>query len=151
MSTTRLGSGLAFGARKDLELFSRMAARGQQLSGIGALGHGWTFTDAAPEQAIFALTHEAHPSPGYFDIFDAAGWTLVLSSGGTHIFKAAPGTPPVHTAEDSERDELRRQRNQFARYSAVTLMVLVLVAVGLSAVTWSVGVETAILVVCPWP
>ena len=125
MSTTKLGSGLAFGARKDLELLRN-------------------------RPSLRSPTRHTR-GPGYFDIFDAAGWTLVFSAGGTHIFKAVPGTPPVHTAEDSQRDELRRQRNQFGRYSAVALVVLVLVAVWLGAVSWSVGIETAILVVAIIP
>lgn len=151
MSTTRLSSGLAFAPHKELERFSRMAAKGKQLSGLGAAGHGWAFTDAAPEHAVFDMTHEADPSPGYFDIFAAAGWTLVLSVGGTHIFKAAPGTTPVHTSIESQRDELVRQRNQFALSSVIALALLAAVIALLLTVTLPGWVKLALLVVAPIP
>lgn len=135
MTYTKVGSGLAFTPDKDLEMFSTMAAQGKQLSGIGALGHGWAFVDAPPEQAVFDMTHETNPHPGYFEIFEVAGWTLVLSVSDLHSFKAAPDTPPVHTDNSSRRDELIRQRNQFAHHSAVALAILILVGLALRRIS----------------
>lgn len=152
MSTTytKMSSGLAFTPDKDLAMFSTMAAQGKQLSGISALGHGWKFVEAAPEEAVFDMTHEVNPHPGYFDIFEAAGWTLVLSVSDLHIFKAAPGTPPVHTDDSSRRDELTRQRNHFALYSAIALTTLILVGLALGQISWGLW-EVPVLVIAIIP
>lgn len=126
-------------------MFADMAAKGKQLSGSSGLGHGWTFTDAPPEDAIFDLAHEDDPSPDYFAIFEAAGWTPVLSVGNIHIFKAAPGTPPVHRSTDSYRDELTRQRGTFARCAAIALAILVAVWLTVRATDWPRGLDFALL------
>lgn len=149
MRTTRMGTGLAFTPEKDLEMFSTMAAQGKQLSGVSAFG--WTFTDAPSEEAIFDLAYEAHPAADYVDLFAAAGWTRVLSAGDLHIFKAAPGTPPVHTSDDSRRDELVGRRNLFAWLGAVAVGVFILVALMLRAVSWNSGIEIVLLLVALVP
>lgn len=125
MNTTRLGSGLAFSPNKDLEMFTRMAAKGKHLAGVGLAGHGWTFTDGEPEQATFDLVYERNPHKDFYDIFTAAGWTHVLSASDIHIFKAPPGTTPAHTSLESKREELTRQIKIFSRYSALTLAVFI--------------------------
>ena len=150
MTTTKIGSGLAFTPEKDLAMFAEMAANGKRLSGIGALGHGWTFVDAPPEHAVFDMTYEANPDPGYFDTFEAVGWSLVLSAGDTHIFKAVPGTPPVHSNNESRREELLRQRNMFAIYGTIALAFFTLVGFLLRHVSWGVW-EVPILLVAITP
>lgn len=148
MSAVRkMGSGLAFTPEKDLAMFADMAAEGKQLNGVAQLGHGWSFVDAVPEEVVFDLVYESDLSSDYFDIFTAAGWAPVLSTGDIHIFKAAPGTPPVHTTLESQRDELVRQRNKFTRYSLVTVAALVFVGLGAKAVEWNGWVEMALLII----
>ncbi|WP_205413017.1 DUF2812 domain-containing protein [Austwickia chelonae] len=113
--------------------------------GTITMGHGWTFTDAPPEEAIFDLAYEAAPSADYFDIFIAAGWTPVLSVADLHIFKAAPGTPPVHTAYDSRRDELVRQRDNYIRYSAMGIAIFALTALITATISWYFEHEKPVL------
>ncbi|AEQ05612.1 DUF2812 domain-containing protein [Corynebacterium pseudotuberculosis] len=125
MNTIRIGSGLAFPPNKDLELFSRMAAKGKHLSGVGLAGHGWTFKDGEPEHAIFDLVYEHNPHQDFYDIFAAAGWTHVLSASNIHVFKAPPGTTPAHTSIESKREEFTRQIKIFSRYSATALAVFI--------------------------
>lgn len=141
--TTRLSSGLAFSPEKDLQLFSDMAARGKKLAGFGALGHDWTFTDAPAEDLIFDLAYEAHPSQDYFDLFIGAGWFPVLSAGDMHIFKAEPGTPPVHTAKESRLEELKTQRNKYAIYSIIAIIIFVLAIQALGAFTGGTWIEAS--------
>lgn len=138
--THKMSTGLAFTPEKDLKMFSRMAAKGKRLDGFSGIGHGWTFTDAPPEDAIFDLTYEKDPSPDYFDMFRAAGWSSVVSMGDVHVFKAVPGTPPVHTSQESRREEIERQQKQFGRYSAITVSVWVFIF----AVLWLMGVKWGI-------
>lgn len=150
-TTSRMASGLAFTPEKDLAMFAEMAAAGKQLSGLSILAHGWRFVDAAPEDAVFDLAYESNPAPDYFEIFDAAGWTLVLSMGDAHIFKAAAGTPLVHSMLESRREEMVRQRNRFALYSIVTLIAFVLIARGVMMADWNSWVEMAVLVIAAIP
>ncbi|PPB49841.1 hypothetical protein C4K88_03875 [Arthrobacter pityocampae] len=152
MSTTsRMGNGLAFSPEKDLAMFADMARQGKHLNGVAKLGHGWRFTDGDPEDAVFDLAYESHPSADYFEIFRAAGWAPVISLGDTHIFKAAPGTTPVHSGVESRRDELTRNRSLYLRYSAITLIAFLLVTLGLRLVSWNEGVELVLLVLFMLP
>lgn len=151
MNTTKLSSGLAFAPDKDLKLFSEMAAQGKHLSGFGAFGHGWAFTDGPKEEAIFALAYEKNPNKEYFDLFSASGWQHVLSAADLHIFKAPPGTTPIHTMIESQRDELMKQRNKFAFYSVVTLLLLILVMLVFRFWSLNEWVEYAILAIAPIP
>lgn len=148
MSTTsRMGHGLAFGPDKDLAMFADMARRGHHLDGVSKLGHGWSFTEGPPEQAVFDLAYEIDPSSDYFEIFRAAGWTPVLSLAEVHIFKAAPGTPPVHAGTDSRREELTRNRDRYLRHSVVASIAFLLVGLVVWASSWNQLVELVILVI----
>lgn len=122
----RLNSGMAISPQRELKRFARMAARGYQLSGLSLAGHGWQFTEAEPENAIFDMSYEPTPPADYFEVFHAAGWKHVLSFGSTHIFKATPGTPAVHSSTDSYEDELRRQCKQYLLYSTVAILIFIL-------------------------
>lgn len=149
--TLKMSNGLAFEPEKDLAMFSRMAAGGKRLSGFSSLGHGWTFTDAPPEDAVFDLAYERDPDTEYFDIFRAAGWSPVVSMGDAHVFKAKPGTPPVHTTRESRSEELQRQQKQFTRYSIVTvsLWVLLLVLLQMLGATRAVLFNVLLLAAVP--
>ncbi|WP_461171194.1 DUF2812 domain-containing protein [Arthrobacter sp. Z1-15] len=152
MSTTsRMGNGLAFSPEKDLVMFAEMARQGKHLNGVAKLGHGWSFEDGAPEDAVFDLAYESSPSPDYFEIFQAAGWASVLSLGDAHIFKAAPGTAPVHTGSESRRDELTRNRNRYLRYSATTLVAFMFLGLGIRAASWNEWAELVLLMVFVLP
>lgn len=136
MSTTRMGSGLAFTPEKDLEMFADMARRGKRLTGVSLAHHGWRFDDAEPEEAVFDMAYQTSPSDEYFDLFRAAGWTPVLSYGHIHFFKAAPGTTPVHTSIESRVEEAVSNRTMFLRYTAVVIVLLALALLGLAAAGW---------------
>ena len=152
MSTTKtLGAGLAFEPEKDLVRFAEMAAQGKHLAGIAHLGHGWRYVDGEPEDVVFDLAYEIDPDADYLEYFRAAGWSHVLTAGNVHIFKAAPGTPPVHTGEETRREELLRERNRFVGFSLVALLLFVGVGLGLRHVDWNVWLEMALLVVALIP
>lgn len=150
-TTTRMGNGLAFSPDKDLARFAEMAGQGKHLNGVAKLGHGWSFIDGTPEEAVFDLAYEDSPSPDYFDIFKAAGWVPVLSLGNTHIFKAAPGTAPVHTSAESRREELTRNRDGYLRYSAITLAAFLILGLVIRASSWNEWEEFVLLVVFVLP
>ncbi|MEL4358295.1 MULTISPECIES: DUF2812 domain-containing protein [unclassified Luteococcus] len=151
MTTTRTGHGLAVSPEKDMAMFATMARRGKHLSGVSPLAHGFTFTDGPAEELVFDLAYEKDPTPDYFDIFSAAGWSHVLSVGNAHIFKAAPGTPPLHLGTDSKRDELIRNRNRYALYTAIALAVLLLVGLVVRNSSWNVGVKAPLITVAIIP
>lgn len=151
MTTTRMGNGLAVNPEKDLTMFADMARKGKHLNGIARLGHGWNFVDGNPEEAVFDLAYESNASSDYFDIFQAAGWAPVFSMGDVHIFKAAPGTPPVHAGTESRRDELTRNRDRYLRYSAIAVVAFVLVNVGISVASWAEWLDLVLRVIFVLP
>jgi len=109
MTTRRMGHGMAVSPEKDLELFAGMAARGQRLSGISAPGL-WLFEPAEPEQAVFAVDYTDRADEDYLALFEAAGWHQVLGVATMQIFKAAPGTRPIHTDPGAEAEALGQRR-----------------------------------------
>ncbi|RTE50210.1 DUF2812 domain-containing protein [Actinobaculum sp. 352] len=109
MTTRRLAHGMAVAPEKNLALFSDMAARGQALVGVSALGFMWRFKPAPAEDVIFALDYTDTPNEDYLAVFEAAGWQHVLGIGDMQIFKAAPGTRPIHTEKQGERETLALQ------------------------------------------
>lgn len=143
MSTTRISSGLAFTPEKDLAMFEDMARRGQRLAGLSLSAHGWRFEEAEPEDVVFDMAYETDPDEDYFDLFRAAGWTPVLSYGHIHFFKAAPGTPPVHTGTESRLEEALTNRGMFLRYTAVTLSVVLLMMLAMTAAAWPTAARMA--------
>ena len=151
MTTTRMGHGLAVSPDKDMAMFAEMARKGKHLSGVNALAHGFTFTDGPAQELVFDLAHEDHPTPDYFDIFAAAGWTHVVSVDNAHIFKAAPGTPPLHLGTDSKRDELIRNRNRYAFHSAIALAILFAVGYVVRNSTWNIGIKSPLITIALIP
>lgn len=152
MSTTsRMSAGLAFEPEKDLAMFAEMAGRGKHLAGNSRLGHGWAFVDGEPEDLVFDLAYERSPDADYLEYFRAAGWSHVLTMGDVHIFKAAPGTPPVHSGAETRREELTRERDRFMVYSLVALVVFVGVGVGIAYLDWNGWVETGLLILAVIP
>lgn len=144
-TTTTMGVGLAFEPEKDLTRFAEMAAQGKHLAGTAKLGHGWRFAEGEPEDVVFDLAYESDPAADYLEYFRAAGWTHVLTAGDVHIFKAAPGTPPVHTSAETRREELLRERNRFLGYSLLALLLFVGVGLGVRSVDWNPWLEMALL------
>ena len=127
MTTRRMGHGMAVSPEKDLELFAGMAARGQRLSGISAPGL-WVFEPAEPEQAVFAVDYTDRADEDYLALFEAAGWHRVLGVANMQIFKAAPGTRPIHTDPGAEAEALAAQAGRLGRWAAACLAVLAVVA-----------------------
>lgn len=151
MSTTRrMGHGLAFDSDEDLAVFAAMSRQGKHLNGVDFLGR-WTSTDGTPEEVIYDLAYEKQPTDDCLDNFRAAGWIPVVSMGELQIFKAAPGTPPVHSTTESRREELTRQRNLYLRHSLISLALLFAVGWCLGQVAWHDWLEMALLVVCVIP
>ena len=131
MTTRRMGHGMAVSPEKDLELFASMAARGQRLSGISAPGL-WLFEPAEPEQAVFAVDYTDRADEDYLALFEAAGWHRVLGVANMQIFKAAPGTRPIHTDPGAKAEALAARAGRFGRWAAACLAVLAVVALVLA-------------------
>lgn len=144
-TTTTMGAGLAFEPEKDLATFAEMAAQGKHLAGVARLGHGWRFVEGVPEDVVFDLAYERAPEADYLDYFRAAGWTHVLTAGDVHIFKAAPGTQPVHTSAETRREEMLRERNRFLGFSLVAVLLFVGVGLGVRHFDGNAWLELALL------
>ena len=97
------------------------------------------------------LTYEDDVDQDYYDLFAAAGWTHVLTAGNIHVFKAAPGTVPLHTSEESRRAELVRNTRRFGAWAAGFLAALALAVWLLPMTGLSVGWRTVVVVLLGIP
>lgn len=146
MTTRRMSHGMAISPAKDESLLAEMARKGQRLTGMNALGQ-YVFTDAEPEEKVFTITHRAakEADDDWLATFAAAGWEHVLGIDFVHVFKADPGTAPIHTDPETRRDEVRDEVRRYARYSvvAVVLALLVmglLVAMDAPSSAWAIAI-----------
>lgn len=121
-----MSSGPAFTPKKDLARFEDTARRGQRLTGFSLAAHGWRFEDAEPEDVVFDMSYETAPDDHHFD-----------------LFRAAPGTTPVHTGTESRLEEALGNRALFLRYTAVTIAAVLLVVLAMAAADWPRAVEMA--------
>lgn len=142
----RMSLGLAFKPERDLQMFRDMALKGEHLTGTAYANHGWEFTPGEKEDVIFDMTNQANVDEDFFAMCKEAGWTHVLSLGDTHIFKAAPGTVALHTDEALEAEVLETQRNIFAKASAITAVILIVVLLLITNVEWFNIIEVVITV-----
>ena len=88
----------------------------------------WLFEPAEPEQVVFAVDYTDRADEDYLALFEAAGWHRVLGVANMQIFKAAPGTRPIHTDPGAEAEALAAQAGRLGRWAAACLAVLAVVA-----------------------
>ena len=71
------------------------------------------------------------------------GGVTALTYGHIRLFKAAPGTTPVHTGTESRLEEALGNRALFLRYTAVTIAAVLLVVLAMAAADWPLAAVLA--------
>ena len=130
--TKRLASeGIAFSEKKDLRNLREYAAKGWIVKRYK--GMGYELEEGPAEDVIFSIDVNMvseHEQDEYFEMFRAGGWEHVCSSHGTHLFKAAPGTPPIYTDKESEMGKLDRLLASVVPVSLFCFVALVIGVMG---------------------
>lgn len=104
MKTTRyiMSEGLAFGEETDMKKLQLKSKEGWHLEKFAFMGY--TLKKGEPAEYIYNIDYrelEDEEKDEYLNLFAEAGWTHVLSSQGMHFFRAAPGTKPIFTDQES--------------------------------------------------
>ena len=118
--------GVAFDEASDMHRLSTLAAEGWRL--IGIKGLRYVLEPAPPEQLIFALDYMYEPDEAYVALCRDSGWERVVTMDGLiHVFKAAPGTPPMFSTTESQQKVQRVHRR---------LLVPVIVSTVVAVLVW---------------
>ncbi len=118
--------GVAFDEASDMQRLSTLAAEGWRLIGIDGLRY--VLEPAPPEQLIFALDYMYEPDEEYVALCRDSGWERVVTMDGLiHVFKAAPGTPPMFSTTESQQKVQRVHRR---------LLVPVIVSTVVAVLVW---------------
>ena len=96
-----------------------------------------------PEKDLARFEDTARRGQRLTGLFRAAGWTPALTYGHIRLFKAAPGTTPVHTGTESRLEEALGNRALFLRYTAVTIAAVLLVVLAMAAADWPLAAVLA--------
>lgn len=131
-------NGFAFSEESDMEKLKRYASEGWILEGIKG-GLFYKLRKDNPQDIVYCLDYQTDASGEYFTIFKEAGWKPVVSlQNYMHIFSAQPGTKPIYSDGESEKEkytDIRDLTRKGTLYSlAVALVLLVLIVVSAIAV-----------------
>lgn len=127
-----ISGGIAFSEKQDLKTLRNYAAKGWIVKRYK--GMGYELEEGPAEDVIFSIDVnlvKGAEYDEYMDMMRAGGWEHVASSStGTHLFKAAPGTPPIYTDKESEAGKLERMLASIVPASLICFVALVVSAFG---------------------
>ena len=111
----KLGYGLAFAERKDMEMCEDMAAMGYVLCSVSSLGF-YKFERAQPEELSYSVDYvqikkNSEEFNRYIEIFESGGWTYVCGCDKMHWFRAPRGTTPIYTDNADLAQKYVKMRN----------------------------------------
>jgi len=93
-----MSGGLAFSEDKDMERLRACSLNGWHICDIKFMGYALERGEST--DYIYSVDYQTvneEESEEYFDLFSAAGWTHITSKGDIHLFRATPGTKPIHS------------------------------------------------------
>ncbi|OIJ15176.1 hypothetical protein BKP35_04820 [Anaerobacillus arseniciselenatis] len=132
-----LNSGLAFSESGDLAKLSKLAKKGWLLEGISYGGFCFRLVRTEPADVEYSLDYRANVSEDYFELFEAAGWSHVVSVENIHIFRAPTGTKAIYSDEETMTEKYDEQRRLFGKYAVWALVPVVLLFLVL--MIWDAG------------
>jgi len=94
--------GLAFSEDKDMKKLRRFSLKGWHVSDFKFMGY--TLEKGVSSDYIYSVDYRSlkeGEDEEYFDLFSTAGWTHVTSEGNIHLFRASPGTKPIHSERET--------------------------------------------------
>lgn len=104
MSHTKyvMSGGLAFSEEKDMEKLQRLSLQGWHVRNFKFMGY--TLEKGTSTDYIYSVDYrllKKEEAEEYFDFFSSAGWTHIASQGEIHLFRALPGTKPIHSDRET--------------------------------------------------
>lgn len=113
-----ISGGLAFAESEDMEKLRKYPLKGWHVSSFKFMGY--TLKKGNIMDYIYSVDYRSLKSDEaeeYFELFTSSGWTHMTSEGNTHLFRALPGTKPIHSDRDTvveKHDNLGKSMKWFA-------------------------------------
>ncbi len=97
-----MSGGLAFSEERDLKKLRQASLKGWHVQDFRPGGYSLQKGESA--DYIYAYDYRllaTNEQDEYLDLFTSAGWTPIASEAGIHLFRALPGTKPIHSDQES--------------------------------------------------
>lgn len=140
-----MSGGLAFSEDKDMETLRKYSLKGWHVRDFKFMGY--TLEKGESADYIYSVDYQTlnkEEAEEYFDFFSASGWTHISSQGNTHLFRALPGTKPIH----SDRETVAEKHNHLGssmKWTSISL-VLITMLMWVGALLTDGGIQLTIIV-----
>ncbi len=140
-----MSGGLAFSEDKDMETLRQYSLKGWHVRDFKFMGY--TLEKGESADYIYSVDYQnlnEEEAAEYFDFFASAGWTHITSQGNMHLFRALPGTKPIH----SDRATVAEKHHHLGspmKWPAISLVMITLL-LWVGAVLTDGGLKITIMV-----
>ena len=125
-----MSGGLAFAEEKDMEKLRAFSVKGWHVRDFAFMGY--VLEKGNSTEYIYSLDYrqvKEDEAEEYFDFFSSSGWTHITSQGEIHLFRALPGTKPIH----SDRETVAEKHGNMGKPTRWLAIPLVCISVMLWA------------------
>jgi hypothetical protein len=113
---------IGWGDEWDMKRLAEEAQKGWIVTKMD--GVHYILEQLTPEESQFVIDYKDQPDEEYFELFAAAGWTLVSSVSYIHLFKADLGVLAPHTDVDTKIEKMMHEMRRFGLYTIGAFIVL---------------------------
>lgn len=97
-----MSGGLAFAEEKDMEKLRALSLKGWHVRHFAFMGY--KLEKGSGKDYIYSVDYrplKEGEAGEYYDFFASSGWTHIATQGEIHLFRALPGTKPIHSDRDT--------------------------------------------------
>ena len=119
-----MSGGLAFAEEKDMEKLRAFSVKGWHVRDFAFMGY--VLEKGNSTDYIYSLDYrqmKEDEAEEYFDFFSSSGWTHITSQGEIHLFRALPGTKPIHSDRETVAEK-HKNMGKSTRSLAISLVFL---------------------------
>ena len=121
-----MSGGLAFAEEKDMEKLRAFSVKGWHVRDFAFMGY--VLEKGNSTDFIYSLDYrqvKEDEAEEYFDFFSSSGWEHITSQSEIHLFRALPGTKPIH----SERETVAEKHGNMGKSTRWLAIHLVFISV----------------------
>ncbi|GAF11357.1 hypothetical protein JCM19046_2877 [Bacillus sp. JCM 19046] len=123
-----MSGGLAFSEERDLKKLRQHSLKGWHVKDFRPGGYSLQKGESA--DYIYAFDYRllaTNERDEYLDLFTSAGWTPIASEAGIHLFRALPGTNPIH----SDQESMVEKHESISRFMTALAYPVILLTIAL--------------------
>ncbi|WP_078592880.1 DUF2812 domain-containing protein [Evansella clarkii] len=123
-----MSEGLAFAEKKDMEKLRRLSLKGWHVRNFKFMGYSLEKGPSSDfKYSIDYRSLKEEEREEYLDFFSSAGWTHVTTEGNTHLFRAAPGTPPIYSDRETAAEK-HGELGSSVRWTVISFVIITALA-----------------------